>query len=151
MNAIRVKGLTKIHLPFLFSKNPAVTALKNVSLQVDKGTIYTILGPNGAGKTTLIQILAGLIPPTNGEIQIAGIPIQNRKSISKTIGLFTSNDKGFWKFMSGWENLNYFAALQDLIGHNAKMKIGELVELFPNRSNYFKRCKTITCCRIGSF
>ena len=130
MNAIEVKALTKVHPPFLFSKNSAVTALKNVSLQVNKGTIYTVLGPNGAGKTTLIQILAGLIPPTHGEVKIAGIPIQNRKAISKTIGLFTSGEKGFWKFMSGWDNLNYFAALQDLIGHYAKVKIAELVELF---------------------
>lgn len=142
MNAIEVKGLTKTHPSLLFSKNPAVTALKNISFQVDKGAIYTILGPNGAGKTTLIQVLAGLLPPTKGEIKIAGIPIQNRKAISKTIGLFTSDEKGFWKFMSGWDNLTYFAALQDLIGHQAKMKIAELVKLFEMKSYIYREMHT---------
>ncbi len=130
MKTIEVEGLTKIYKPLPPSKTPAVTALKNISFQVEQETIYTILGPNGAGKTTLIQILAGLIPPTQGEIKIAGIPIQNQKKVSKKIGLFTSSGNGFWKFMTGWQNLEYFAALQDLVGRPAKKKISELVELF---------------------
>ncbi len=134
MIAIEVRGLTKIYEPLPFSKEPAVTALKNISFQVEQETIYTILGPNGAGKTTLIQILAGLIPPNTGKIKIAGVPIENQKAISKTIGLFTSSGKGFWTFLTGWQNLEYFAALQDLVGRTAKNKIAEWVELFDMTS-----------------
>jgi len=138
MNAIEVEGLTQVYEPLPFSKDPKVAALKNISFQVEQETIYTILGPNGAGKTTLIQILAGLIPPTRGEIKIAGIPIRNQKAISRTIGLFAFSGKGFLKFMTGWENLEYFAALQDLVGRPAKKKISELIELF-DMASYIKR------------
>lgn len=57
MREIEVTGLTEVYEPFLFSKGPTVTALRNINLQVEKETIYTILGPNGVGKTTLIQVL----------------------------------------------------------------------------------------------
>lgn len=130
MKTIEVDGLSKIYKPFPPSKAPAIKALKNVNFQVEQETIYTILGPNGAGKTTLIQILAGLIPPTQGEVKISGISIRNQKKVSRKIGLFTSSGDGFWEFMTGWQNLEYFAALQDLVGRDAKKKIFELVELF---------------------
>ena len=45
-----------------------VQALKDVSLNVDKGEIHGLLGENGAGKSTLMNILAGTFPPTQGEI-----------------------------------------------------------------------------------
>ena len=114
-NVIEVNGLTKIYKPLPFSKDPEVIALKNINFKVEQGTIYTILGPNGAGKTTLIQILAGLIPPTEGEIKIAGINTSNKKTNSRTFGLFTSNGKGFWKSLTGLENLEYFLQSLDLI------------------------------------
>lgn len=132
--AIEVNGLTKLYKPFPFSRDPEVIALKNLSFKVQQGTLYTILGPNGAGKTTLIQILAGLIPPTEGEIKIAGINMPNQKTVSRTIGLFTSNGRGFWKFLTGLENLEYFSALQNLAGRTAKKKIAELIELFDMTS-----------------
>ncbi len=138
MKTIEVEGLTKVYERLPFSKDPAVTALKNVSFQVEQETVYTVLGPNGAGKTTLIQILAGLIPPTQGRIKITGIDMQNKKTISKTIGLFTSSEKGFWKFLTGWQNLEYFAALHNLTGRAAKKKIAELIELF-DMASYINR------------
>jgi ABC-2 type transport system ATP-binding protein len=49
----------------------ATSALSNVSITVDKGTVYGLVGPNGAGKTTLLSLLAGLRTPTSGTIDIA--------------------------------------------------------------------------------
>jgi branched-chain amino acid transport system ATP-binding protein len=49
-----------------------VVALRNVSLQVDEGLIWGLIGPNGAGKTTLINIISGLIRPTEGRVSFAG-------------------------------------------------------------------------------
>lgn len=46
----------------------ALTAVDNVDLTVDKGTIHSIIGPNGAGKTTLFNMLAGVYPPTSGTV-----------------------------------------------------------------------------------
>jgi ABC-type Na+ transport system ATPase subunit NatA len=47
--------------------------IKGVSFEIGKGTIFGLLGPNGAGKTTLMQIIATLMKPTSGTIEIAGL------------------------------------------------------------------------------
>lgn len=61
-NAVEIKGLSK-------SFN-GTTALKNVNLEVRKGSLLLIAGPNASGKTTLLNILAGSLTPTKGEVKI---------------------------------------------------------------------------------
>lgn len=62
----------------------AVSALKDVNIEITGGKIVGLLGPNGSGKTTLIKIANGLSTPTSGEIKICGNPIgvQSKKEIS---------------------------------------------------------------------
>src|SRR5205823_4578959 len=50
----------------------AVEAVRGISFRVDRGEIVGFLGPNGAGKTTTLRILAGIFPPTSGEVRIDG-------------------------------------------------------------------------------
>ena len=59
MNYIKVKELSKSYSD--------IDALKNLSMEIEAGTLFGILGPNGAGKSTLIKILATLIEPDSGE------------------------------------------------------------------------------------
>jgi ABC-2 type transport system ATP-binding protein len=54
-----------------------VVALKETSLDIEKGEIFALLGPNGAGKTTLINAVCGIVTPTTGEIIAAGHDIRN--------------------------------------------------------------------------
>src|SRR5262249_25797665 len=61
---IDVRDLTKMF--------GAVEAIAGVSFRVARGEIVGFLGPNGAGKTTTMRILAGIFPPTSGEVRIAG-------------------------------------------------------------------------------
>lgn len=63
-------------------------ALKGVSFDVPKGSIFGLLGPNGAGKSTLINILAGLVNKTEGSAEIWGFDIdQQRRNASRAIGI----------------------------------------------------------------
>ena len=63
-------------------------ALKDVSLEVKKGTVFGLLGPNGAGKTTLIECILGLKKPENGEALIFGQSArQQRKTIFEKVGV----------------------------------------------------------------
>jgi simple sugar transport system ATP-binding protein len=55
----------------------SVFAVSGVSLHVDKGEVVGLLGDNGAGKSTLIKVLAGVHAPTDGEILVRGVPVQN--------------------------------------------------------------------------
>lgn len=82
-NAIEIKNLRKIYNP---GKSDEVEALKSISLEVKTGSIFGLLGPNGAGKSTLINILAGLVVKSSGDVSIWGFdmdknPRQSRGSI----------------------------------------------------------------------
>jgi ABC-type Mn2+/Zn2+ transport system ATPase subunit len=50
------------------------SALENISLRVEKGTQLAVVGPNGAGKSTLFNVIAGVLPPTSGELLVHGHP-----------------------------------------------------------------------------
>lgn len=82
--AIEIKGLTKTYASS--GNAPAKQALKGIDLNVPKGSIFGLLGPNGAGKSTLINILAGLVNKSSGNVSIWGFdqdvnPRQSRASI----------------------------------------------------------------------
>ncbi len=63
-------------------------ALKDVSLEIDKGEIFALLGPNGAGKTTLISIICGIVTPSAGKITVAGHDIiRDYRAARSMIGL----------------------------------------------------------------
>jgi ABC-2 type transport system ATP-binding protein len=69
--AIEARGLTKTYAAS--KRMPAKQALKGVDLVVPRGSIFGLLGPNGAGKSTFINILAGLVNKTSGQVNIWGI------------------------------------------------------------------------------
>jgi NitT/TauT family transport system ATP-binding protein len=65
---IQVRGVTKV-----FGRDSqAVTALEDVSFDVAEGGFVSLLGPSGCGKSTMMRLIAGLQPPTEGEIRVAG-------------------------------------------------------------------------------
>ena len=71
--AIEAKGLVKTYAA---SKTaPAKTALRGIDLAVPRGSMFGLLGPNGAGKSTFINILAGLVKKSEGEVSIWGVDI----------------------------------------------------------------------------
>lgn len=90
-------------------------ALDGVSLRVAEGEIHALLGPNGAGKTTLIRILAGLLHPTEGSVDVLGFsPTSNARLFRQQIGFVPSGDRTFYLRISGLENLVFFARLHGM-------------------------------------
>jgi len=65
---------------FELPKGGAVQALKNVTLDLKAGELVSILGPSGCGKTTLLNIVAGFLAPTDGQILLHGVPISGPSS-----------------------------------------------------------------------
>lgn len=61
-----------------FTYPDGVDALTAVSIAVEPGTITGIIGPNGSGKTTLIKVLAGLLEPSRGSVELDGQPLSDR-------------------------------------------------------------------------
>jgi ABC-type multidrug transport system ATPase subunit len=86
--------------------------LNNVNLEIDSPRIVLIKGPNGSGKTTLIRIIAGLIQPSNGKIEIYvdGKKVLDRRRI---VG-YVSHYPLIYDELSVKENIDFFAGLNGL-------------------------------------
>ena len=90
------------------------SAIKNLTLKVDKGEILGLLGANGAGKSTTINMLLGFLNPDSGDVHINDIDTtKNAKKTRKHIGYIPEN-VNLYPYLSGLENLDYFCKLAGL-------------------------------------
>ena len=96
------------------------TALRNVSLEIPKNSIYGLLGPNGAGKTTLIRIINQITFPDNGSIYFDG-KLLKPEHISQ-IG-YLPEERGLYKSMKVGEQALYLAQLKGLSKADAKKRL----------------------------
>ena len=120
--AIRTDGLRK-----LYGNKAAVDGL---DLTVPQGSFFGFLGPNGAGKTTTIHILIGLIPPTSGEVDILGLPLErNLQQIKRLIGIVPDESVLFDR-LTGPEFLQFVGRMYGLDRAVAAERARELLELF---------------------
>lgn len=74
-----------------------VEAVRNLSMQVERGEMIGLVGPNGAGKSTTIKMLTGILKPTSGNVHVAGlIPIQQRRELAARIGVVFGQRTQLW-------------------------------------------------------
>lgn len=117
---ITTKQLTKKYKSFV--------AVNNVSLHIQKGSIYGFLGPNGAGKSTTMKMLLGLTAPTEGSFTIDGKQFPNdRLSILKEVGSFIESPS-FYANLTGRENLDIIRRILGLPANSVRDAL-ELVGL----------------------
>jgi ABC-2 type transport system ATP-binding protein len=119
---IRLNQLTKRYGRF--------TAVDGIDLVVPAGELFGFLGPNGAGKTTTFRMIAGILRPTSGTIEIGGIDI-NRHPLAAKARLGFIPDRPFvYDKLTGAEFLRFAAALYGQQGAVVERRIDELLELF---------------------
>ena len=107
-----------------------IPALKGINLKIKKGEFFGLLGPNGAGKTTLIKILATLVLPTSGKAFVSGYDVEKEGNlVRKAIGYAVSEERSSYWRLTGRQNLEFFAALNNLKGSQAKKRTEEVIEL----------------------
>jgi ABC-type polysaccharide/polyol phosphate transport system ATPase subunit len=94
-----------------------IEALKGVSFEVEHGTVLGVLGANGAGKSTLVRTVAGILPPTDGRIEVRG-----RVSTLLALGV------GFNRDLSGRENVVLGGLAAGLTRDQLAAKYDEIVE-----------------------
>lgn len=107
-------------------------AVRNVSLQIERGSIYGLLGPNGAGKSTTLKMLVGLLRPTGGRIILDGRPWQ-KESLSKIGSLIES--PALYGNLTAEENLLVHTRLLKI----PKTKITEVLETVNLKNTGKKR------------
>jgi len=97
----------------------------NISIDIDKPTIFGLLGPNGAGKSTLLKTLVGLLMPTSGEGFILGKPLGD-KSIKSKIGYLPENFR-YQDWLSAYEVMEFHCQLLKM--KNYKQEIEKLLTI----------------------
>ncbi len=89
-------------------------AVNDLSLKVQKGEIFGFLGPNGAGKTTTIKILAGLLQPDSGSVQINGKSLAEQPLACKQETGYVPDRPWLFEKLTGSEYLQFVASLYQL-------------------------------------
>lgn len=119
-----------------------ITAVNDVSFEVEEGTIFGFLGPNGAGKTTTINILCTLLSPTSGRAFIAGHDCTKEPaSVRQAIGI-VFQDSTLDKDLTAYENLMFHAYLYNVEAKERENRIAEalhFVALYERRNDLVKK------------
>jgi len=111
-----------------FRPRKVFTALKSVDLEVDGGDRIAVLGPNGAGKTTFLKLVGGLLLPSEGEILVnSHNTLHHNAAARKSVGFVMNEERSFFWRLTGRQNLEFFAALDNLSGDNLKERSQELI------------------------
>ncbi|GCE10219.1 ABC transporter ATP-binding protein [Tengunoibacter tsumagoiensis] len=136
---IQIQGLAKTY-------RSKVEALKGIDLTIPNG-MYGLLGPNGAGKTTFMRILAGILHPTSGTIQVGhfdGTTAQGMAQIKRILG-YLPQDLGMYPDLSAREFLDYVGILKGLDNRQArKHRVDELLEMVALSNVASRKIKTFS-------
>jgi ABC-2 type transport system ATP-binding protein len=113
------------------SYGDGITAVDDVSFEIDRGRIVGLLGPNGAGKTTTIKSMLGLIVPDRGTVSVCGIDVaDDPRQAHSHIGAMLEGDRNVYWRLTVRENLEYFAGLGGQRPGDVRERHEELLERF---------------------
>jgi oleandomycin transport system ATP-binding protein len=132
--AIQVEGLVK--------KFGDTTALAGVDFTARRGSVLGLLGPNGAGKTTAVQVLATLLRPDAGRVEVLGLDVvAEPAAVRARIGL-TGQYAAVDELLSGRQNMMLVGRLLDLPRRAARARTDELLTAFGLADAAGRRAKT---------
>ena len=119
MNALEIENITKRFGDFY--------AVKDLSLKIPEGTVYSLLGPNGAGKTTTIRMVMNIIIPDDGSIKV--LDQRMDEDMKKRIG-YLPEDRGLYPKMKVGELLLFLSELKGVRGQAARNRIDDWLHRF---------------------
>src|SRR5437764_229492 len=119
-----------IRLTALSKRYGSFTAVNGIDLSVPRGELFGCLGPNGAGKTTTLRMIAGILRPTAGRVEIGGVDIIADPSAAKAKLGFIPDRPFIYEKLTGAEFLRFVAGLYDQSGLQVEHRARELLALF---------------------
>jgi ABC-2 type transport system ATP-binding protein len=119
-----------IKLTKLTKRYGSFTAVNSIDLEVPRGELFGFLGPNGAGKTTTLRMIAGILRPTSGTVEIGGIDIGKDPIAAKSRLGFIPDRPFIYEKLTGAEFLRFVAGLYDQEGAAIEHRARELLALF---------------------
>jgi ABC-2 type transport system ATP-binding protein len=103
-------------------------ALDDVTIDISAGEVAGLLGPNGAGKSTMMKIISCFLPPTSGEVSVAGFDIMEQEiEVKKRVGYLPENNP-LYPDMYVREYLSFLAGVHRL-GKAGRTRIGEMIDI----------------------
>ena len=117
---VEARGLTRRFGP--------LTAVRDLTLRIERGEVFGLLGPNGSGKTTTIRMLCGILEPSAGSATVAGIDVALApEQVRQHIG-YMSQRFGLYEDLTAGENLTFYAAIYGLSGDRRRARVAEVVD-----------------------
>lgn len=114
---------------FASSSGERIQALSDVTFTVARGESVALLGRNGAGKSTLAKIIATLLLPTTGTVQVAGYNVvRESRAARSSMSVVFGGDRGLYGLLSAEENLRYFALLGGVRTADVRRRLDPLLE-----------------------
>jgi ABC-2 type transport system ATP-binding protein len=128
--AIKQSGMRGTLSHFFKRQNRLVTAVNNVSFEIQPGEVVGFLGPNGAGKTTTLKMLTGLIHPSSGRVRVAdNIPFKRSKAFLEKITLVMGQKQQLLWDLPAMDSLRINAAVYGIDDRDFKRRVSELTEM----------------------
>jgi ABC-2 type transport system ATP-binding protein len=106
------------------------TAVDHISFSVRRGEIFGLLGPNGAGKTTTFRMLCGLLPPTSGSLQVAGVNLRGAPAAARRKIGYMSQKFALYGDLTVMENLEFFGSAYGLYDTRLRKRIETVIRQF---------------------
>ena len=136
MEAVVLESVTKLFRdrPALFNwigreRTGETRALNDVSLSVLAGEVLVLLGPNGSGKTTALKLVSTLLLPDTGRVLVQGADTRTQGGhVRKHVGFVVAAERSFFPRLSARENLDFFAALENIPRKGRAGRVDEALE-----------------------
>ena len=131
-----------IELRQLHKAYGAVQALRDFSLSVPEACLFGLLGPNGAGKTTAMRILATLLGPDQGAVEVAGVDaLKDPRAVRRLLG-YVAQEVAIDKILTGRELLQLQGDLYHMGRSDRNRRIDELIDRLAMAEWIDRRCGT---------
>ena len=130
---IEVQQLAKRFVQGRGRKAVAVQAVQAIDFRAPDGRITGLLGPNGAGKTTTLRMIAGLIEPDAGRIEVDGIDVAARPRAALARMGVLSDARGLYPRLTARENIVYYGRLHGLAEDSAQARAERLADMLEMR------------------
>src|SRR6266568_4846299 len=99
-------------------------ALRGISLEIATGEVFGLLGPNGSGKSTTLKLVSTVLLPDSGRVLVGGADTRARaQAVRRQVGLALASERSFFPRLTACENLEFFAALEDVPGREVSPRV----------------------------
>ncbi len=136
MHQVIFQSVTKKfrHRPALFNwigreRTGETLALRGISFTAVRGDVVALLGPNGSGKTTTLKLISTMLLADSGSVHVAGFDAQREAShVRRQVGIAVATERSFFPRLSACENLDFFAALDEVPRPDRARRIAQVLE-----------------------